>query len=127
MKLLPGDFVVVGTDGLFDNMHDWETTAAVSMLRSAGNSSQRVAEQLAYLAHLKAMQTEGDTPFAIGSREAGRPRPGGKIDDISVIVAHVQEAATLLPAAPAVPSWDLPGDFWQCGRNIGQSTCNVWG
>ena len=121
MELLPGDFVVVGTDGLFDNMHDWETAAAVSVLRSTGNSSQRVAEQLAYMARLKAMQTEGDTPFAIGSREAGRPRPGGKMDDISVIVAHVQEAA------PAVPSWDLPGDFWQCGQDIGQSTCNVWG
>lgn len=107
VELLAGDSVVVGTDGLFDNLFDWETAAAVLMFQKAGDSSQEVAEQLAKLAHATAKQTEGDTPFAIGARQAGRPRPGGKMDDISVIVAHVQEAAASPPAAPVVPSWDV--------------------
>ena len=99
MELLAGDSVVVGTDGLFDNVFDWETAAAVSMFKKAGDSSQLVAEQLAKLAHMNANMTEGDTPFAVGAREAGRPRPGGKMDDISIIVAHVLDAATSPPAA----------------------------
>ena len=98
---------MVGTDGLFDNLFDWETAAAVSMFQRAGDSPQKVAEQLAALAHATAKQTEGDTPFAVGAREAGRPRPGGKMDDISVIVAHVQEAAASPPVDAMVPSWDV--------------------
>ena len=107
MELLAGDSVVVGTDGLFDNLFDWETAAAVSLFKRAGDNPQRIAEQLAALAHATAKQTEGDTPFAVGAREAGRPRPGGKMDDISVIVAHVEEAAVSPPAAPVVPLWDV--------------------
>ena len=102
---MDGDSVVVGTDGLFDNVFDLELAAAVSYFKRAEDSAEKVAEGLAKLAHLNA-KLESDTPFAVGAREAGKPRPGGKMDGVSVIVAHVQKAATSLPAAPMMPSWD---------------------
>ena len=94
VELLPGDSVVVGTDGLLDNMFEKETAAYVTLLRQSGNS-QAAAQQLAELAHCRAKQTEGDTPFAFAARQAGRARPGGKMDDITVIVAHVLHSAAV--------------------------------
>lgn len=52
MELLAEDSVVVGTDGLFDNVFHWEVAAAVTMFKGAGDSSQLVAEQLAKIARL---------------------------------------------------------------------------
>lgn len=93
MALLIGDTVVVGTDGLFDNMFEWEKAAAVSLFKGDGDSPQTVAERLAALAHFNAQLTEGDSPFAASARAAGKAWAGGKMDDITVIVAQVQEAA----------------------------------
>ena len=37
-----------------------------------------------------------DSPFAKNAREAGRNHPGGKPDDITVIVAQVTETSPIL-------------------------------
>ncbi len=63
--------------------------AAVTMLRRQGDSSATVAEKLAKLAPSKAVMTQGDTLFAVGKREAGKNWDGGRMDDITVIVAHI--------------------------------------
>ena len=89
MALLAGVSVVVGTDGLLDNIFDEETAAAATRFRQGGDSCQAVAKQLAELARCVTKQAEGNTPFAVAAREVGKIRPGGKVDDITVIVAHV--------------------------------------
>lgn len=62
LELKPGDSVVVATDGLLDNI---------------------------FLGEHNSQQTEGDTPFAVGARAAGKAWAGGKIDDIAILVVHV--------------------------------------
>ena len=91
MELQVGDTVVVGTDGFLDNVFDLEKAAAVSVFK--GDNAQTVAEQLADLARINANLTEGDSPFAASARAVGKVWSGGKMDDITVIVAQVQEAA----------------------------------
>ncbi len=48
----------------------------------ASNCLARTAEQLSY-------RKDYDSPFAKNAREANRNHPGGKPDDITVIVAQV--------------------------------------
>ena len=95
MELQVGDTVVVGTDGFLDNVFDCEKAAAMSVFR--GDNAQTVAERLADLARINANLTEGDSPFAVSARAAGKAWSGGKMDDITVIVAQVQEAVVAQP------------------------------
>ena len=76
-----GDIVLFNTHGVPDNVFDLEKAAAVSVFKEGGDSTQKVAEQLADLARVNAKLTEGDSPFAASAREGGKP------------LAQVQEAA----------------------------------
>ena len=89
MELQVGDTVVVGTDGFLDNVFDLEKAAAVSVFK--GDNAQIMAEQLADLARINANLTDGDSPFAASARAAGKAWSGGKMDDITVIVAQVKK------------------------------------
>ena len=87
--LLPGDSVVVATDGMLDNVFESEVAAAVTTLRHQGHKCSEVAKKLSEIAHSHALKTQGDTPFAVGARELGKHWDGGKMDDITVLVAYV--------------------------------------
>ena len=92
VDVLPGDIVVVGTDGLLDNVFDTATAASVTKFRDDGNDCHQAADSLAELAHKNGLREEGDSPFSAGSRQAGRDRQGGKRDDVTVLVAYVLRA-----------------------------------
>ena len=87
--LLPGDSVVVVTDGMLDNLFGSEVAATVTTLRHQGYTCSQVAEKLAELAHGTALKPQGNTPFAVGAREVGKNYEGGKMDDITVLVAYL--------------------------------------
>lgn len=89
VTLLPGDSVVVATDGMLDNVFNSEVAAAVTLLRHQGHKCSEVAKKLADLAHSNALKTTGDTPFAAGAREVGKHWDGGKMDDITVLVVYL--------------------------------------
>ncbi|KAL3131465.1 hypothetical protein ABBQ38_007773 [Trebouxia sp. C0009 RCD-2024] len=89
IELKPGDSVVVATDGLLDNIFPTELAATATRLRRQGNQCSDVAKKLAELAYHNSQQTEGDTPFAVGARAAGKTWAGGKVDDITILVVHV--------------------------------------
>lgn len=55
-----------------------------------------VARELAAAAQRKSMRRSGVTPFAMAAREAGIAHFGGKVDDITVVVAYV---------IPSLHSW----------------------
>ncbi|KAG9154237.1 hypothetical protein Leryth_000706 [Lithospermum erythrorhizon] len=87
-----GDIVVAGTDGLFDNMHD---TEILGLLRGDNNMKNgggleedacRIANLALYNSFDRYSKT---TPFAVESRKAGLKNRGGKIDDITVVVAYI--------------------------------------
>jgi len=83
-ELQPGDIIVVGTDGLFDNMFDEEIA---SLVAQAQGDPSRMAAQLAAISRRLSM-CRRDSPFAIEARNSGRSAfsSGGKLDDVLVVV-----------------------------------------
>ncbi|OUZ99790.1 Protein phosphatase 2C (PP2C)-like domain [Macleaya cordata] len=104
MEVKVGDVIVVGTDGLFDNMFEREIEETVmkaayeaAIADDGGVPEPReVACRIAELALYNSFDVHSATPFQVESEMAGKKHRGGKIDDITVIVSYVQQA-----------------DFWQ--------------
>ncbi|KAL6633927.1 hypothetical protein ACP70R_026598 [Stipagrostis hirtigluma subsp. patula] len=85
-----GDVVVVGTDGLFDNVSDDELERMVRMGTALGFTPRNMAEVIAAFAYEAARCTDRDTPYSVSKRkEEGTAYAGGKPDDITVIVAFI--------------------------------------
>uniref|UniRef100_A0A2P2KZW7 Protein phosphatase n=2 Tax=Rhizophora mucronata TaxID=61149 RepID=A0A2P2KZW7_RHIMU len=102
MKLVEGDTIVMGSDGLFDNVFDHEI---VSTLASSNDVSE-AAKALANLARMHSMDTEFESPYSLEARSKGFDVPlwkkilgmkltGGKLDDITVIVGQVVSSSNI--------------------------------
>eukprot|EP00271_Cylindrocystis_brebissonii_P004755 TRINITY_DN16597_c0_g1_i1.p1 TRINITY_DN16597_c0_g1~~TRINITY_DN16597_c0_g1_i1.p1 ORF type:complete len:528 (+),score=72.50 TRINITY_DN16597_c0_g1_i1:164-1747(+) len=89
LPVAAGDVLVVGTDGLFDNLFDSDVTAVVMHCVKAGKGPQATSEQLAALARLRAQDRTHFSPFAKAAQEAGYRYQGGKMDDITVLVSYI--------------------------------------
>lgn len=87
----PGDLVVVGTDGLFDNVFADEVARLASLSRARGDGPREAAEVVAAFARRRAADTEAATPFAVAAQAMGYNYRGGKMDDITVVVGFVEE------------------------------------
>mmetsp|Transcript_30970 Transcript_30970/g.65677 ORF Transcript_30970/g.65677 Transcript_30970/m.65677 type:complete len:377 (+) Transcript_30970:93-1223(+) len=96
----PGDLVVAGTDGVFDNLFDHQVQAIVA--RHLGNAWRTGASVEPHLQGLatsitKQAQRIGQqedskdviTPFALAAHSEGLPFRGGKLDDTTVVVGLV--------------------------------------
>ncbi|KAL3662942.1 hypothetical protein V7S43_011888 [Phytophthora oleae] len=89
-----GDVVVLGTDGLFDNLFPNQIaslldTVLPSMPELDQHSMEKVASCIAHTAHKAAKGTKTKTPFAIAAEQAGYEYLGGKMDDITVVTSLV--------------------------------------
>lgn len=95
-----GDLIVLGTDGVFDNLHDDEVCELVGRAVSPFEASRegkgasctdprRVAEAIARAAFHRSEDTSARTPFSLNAREHGLCHLGGKMDDITVVCAWV--------------------------------------
>ncbi|XP_027102867.2 probable protein phosphatase 2C 55 [Coffea arabica] len=88
--VVPGDIIVAGTDGLFDNVHNEELEQLVTEGEKNFDSSEILACKIADFALQQAESSLAVTPFAVESEKAGNIGwIGGKNDDITVIVARV--------------------------------------
>ena len=92
-----GDYFVVGSDGLFDNIElqeilDVMDTVGKETAAGVMENKKEVAEELAKRA-IEYGKDEGYlSPFAKEARRAGFPQHiGGKLDDTTVIVAQYFE------------------------------------
>ncbi|KAK8694708.1 hypothetical protein V6N13_072254 [Hibiscus sabdariffa] len=94
IPVLPGDVIVAGTDGLFDNLYNNEITAAVVHGLRAGFSPQLTAKQIATLARRRAVDKNRQTPFAKAAQDAGFRYYGGKLDDITVVLSYIANASS---------------------------------
>jgi protein phosphatase PTC7 len=92
MEVAPGDTVVVGSDGLWDNVFAEEAAAIVSRCRSSGQPPDEAAATLARYARMRAADAKHHSPFSYAAVAAGYVYVGGKMDDIAVIVAYVEDA-----------------------------------
>ncbi|XP_066318962.1 putative protein phosphatase 2C 24 [Miscanthus floridulus] len=85
-----GDVVVMATDGLFDNMHDWQLERAVRMGTDLGFPPKNMADIVAGIAYEISKESWGCSPFGIGYfKKYKKVWHGGKEDDITVIVAYI--------------------------------------
>ncbi|KAL6967749.1 protein-serine,threonine phosphatase [Sarracenia purpurea var. burkii] len=96
VQLMEGDTVVMGSDGLFDNVFDQEITSTVARYSDVAEA----AKALANLAHNHSKDSSFDSPYSSEARNRGYSVPlwkkvlgmkltGGKLDDITVIVGQV--------------------------------------
>ncbi|KQK17902.1 hypothetical protein BRADI_1g37500v3 [Brachypodium distachyon] len=84
-----GDVLVVGSDGLFDNLFDSAIQQIVRMCGELKFSPKMVADILAGNAYCNARSNQ-DSPFSAASRQQqGTSFTGGKQDDITVVVAYI--------------------------------------
>ncbi|KAK8928237.1 putative protein phosphatase 2C 1 [Platanthera zijinensis] len=96
VKLLEGDTIIMGSDGLFDNVFDHEIVTIISDSKDVAESAKRIAD----VASTHSLDVNFDSPYALEARNKGfdvplwrkilgRKLTGGKPDDITVIVGHV--------------------------------------
>lgn len=90
----PGDVVVVGTDGLFDNVFADEVARLASLSKARGDGPAEAAEVVAAFARRRAADTEAATPFAVAAQAMGYNYRGGKMDDITVVVGFIEDSSS---------------------------------
>ncbi|PON67716.1 PPM-type phosphatase domain containing protein [Parasponia andersonii] len=88
----PGDVIIAGTDGLFDNLYNNEVTAVVVHALRAALEPQVTAQKIAALARQRALDRTRQTPFSTAAQEAGFRYYGGKLDDITVVVSYITDS-----------------------------------
>jgi len=87
VEVQPGDLIICGTDGLWDNLFDDDI---IEVLANTSNDPVTIAQQIARHAHIVANDKDIISPFSKSARSNGYPlATGGKLDDITVIVARV--------------------------------------
>ncbi|KAL2333026.1 hypothetical protein Fmac_014239 [Flemingia macrophylla] len=96
VELIEGDTIVMGSDGLFDNVFDQEIITTIVRSKDVAEA----AKALANLASSHAMDSNFDSPYSLEARSRGFEAPlwkkilgmkltGGKLDDITAIVGKV--------------------------------------
>ncbi|KAL4854234.1 putative protein phosphatase 2C 55 [Chlorella vulgaris] len=86
MPLSPGDIVVLGSDGLWDNVSEEELLAEVEKDVVEGVKAPVISQRLAFLAFESSLDKGRETPYSMGASEAfDMVYSGGKSDDITVM------------------------------------------
>ncbi|KQJ99945.1 putative protein phosphatase 2C 24 [Brachypodium distachyon] len=86
-----GDVVVAGSDGLFDNLFDSGMERIVQLGAALRFPARTMADFMASHAYSKARSRTEDSPFSAACREQGVVGSvGGKMDDITVVVAYIE-------------------------------------
>ncbi|KAK3163962.1 hypothetical protein QOZ80_1AG0010750 [Eleusine coracana subsp. coracana] len=97
VNLMEGDMIVSGSDGFFDNIFDQEIISVISESPGVDEAAKTLAE----LARKHSVDVTFDSPYSMEARSRGFDVPwwkkllgakliGGKMDDITVIVAQVK-------------------------------------
>ncbi|XP_062170470.1 probable protein phosphatase 2C 80 [Alnus glutinosa] len=91
VPVVPGDIVVLGTDGLLDNVFPEEIEDVLNRqtLQGVYVNPSELALSITNLAWKNSLDRNRESPFAIAAQSAGLKHVGGKKDDISVVVAHI--------------------------------------
>jgi protein phosphatase PTC7 len=97
-----GDIVVAATDGVFDNVYPDEAAAMVTVAKKNGDSPEVAATLLAQFARTRAADPTHLSPFAYGAQQLGYKYFGGKMDDITVVCAYIENSSG--DAAPIATS-----------------------
>lgn len=89
LELVPGDLIVAGSDGIFDNLSDSDI---LDVIAGAPSRLPSIAKQLTQRSRKVSLDKKAETPYAKAAKKNGDPDfaegVGGKVDDVSCIVAR---------------------------------------
>ncbi|KAF8136348.1 phosphatase 2C-like domain-containing protein [Boletus edulis] len=95
-KLRHGDIVIAYTDGLSDNVFPTELVAICSLIARAGGPEgeqvQSMANRIVQYAQACMRDRKRASPFERDAAREGISYRGGKVDDVTVVMALVSEA-----------------------------------
>eukprot|EP00879_Flechtneria_rotunda_P023423 GHRR01024775.1.p1 GENE.GHRR01024775.1~~GHRR01024775.1.p1 ORF type:complete len:254 (+),score=63.16 GHRR01024775.1:1144-1905(+) len=90
LHVVPGDVIIMGSDGLLDNMSELEIVEQVDRMLRVGHKPAAMAQQIAKVAFDNSLDKKRVTPYSRAATEAfDMVYNGGKPDDITVLVAVV--------------------------------------
>jgi len=92
LDLENGDLIVIGSDGLFDNVFEDEILECLQR-EGIQDDPQLMAQELALTASILAHQPNRLSPFAAAALRSNLYFEGGKVDDITVIVSRFIQVA----------------------------------
>jgi len=86
-----GDIIILGTDGLFDNMKDEMIIKHINRLKDQWNDAdiQDVADSIVTEAHKLGFDPHYVSPFSVNAAANGFNVVGGKPDDVTVLIGRV--------------------------------------
>ncbi|KAI3404617.2 hypothetical protein KGF56_002562 [Candida oxycetoniae] len=95
-ELKDNDYVVVCSDGITDNLYEWEINNYIDeFINHKKNNLKTVAQKLLIKAKEVAFDDYSYTPYnekvnqTLSKGAGGSPSRGGKVDDMSIVVAKV--------------------------------------
>lgn len=91
VEVLPGDTILMGSDGIFDNLNE-ETICDTIASTGPNDNASAIAKRIVELSRKISLDTEADTPYAPLAKKNGEPDyksgKGGKLDDVSCVVVR---------------------------------------
>ncbi|KAH7669096.1 Protein-serine/threonine phosphatase protein [Dioscorea alata] len=84
-----GDIVVLGTDGLFDNVFSHEIEDLIRNKKKLIAEPKKLATEIAKMAKGFSKEWSKVTPYSIAKSKDGKISIGGKQDDITVVVLNI--------------------------------------
>ena len=98
--MLPGDLVLLATDGVLDNMFENQILQVLHQVldpatirdldeKALSKCIQTLADRIGSESQIGGNDTEWISPFAENAKNAGYRYKGGKTDDITVVTAIV--------------------------------------
>eukprot|EP01128_Nolandella_sp_AFSM9_P001899 TRINITY_DN12300_c0_g1_i1.p1 TRINITY_DN12300_c0_g1~~TRINITY_DN12300_c0_g1_i1.p1 ORF type:complete len:276 (-),score=48.60 TRINITY_DN12300_c0_g1_i1:50-832(-) len=81
------DWIIIGSDGLFDNLSDLDIDKVLKKVSSPSHAAKVLAKRA-----FKVSGSQHSTPFERGALRHGISWRGGKPDDITVIALYVDKA-----------------------------------
>ena len=97
IQLKEGDVVIMGTDGLYDNVFEDEILETVIEIGKAGPvDPKKVTDRLLERARETAENRRACSPFQQKARKEGYVFSGGKMDDITIAAGVVEYVHSLV-------------------------------
>ncbi|CAI5443975.1 unnamed protein product [Caenorhabditis angaria] len=81
-----GDIIILATDGVWDNLSETQVLEQLKSLDAKKRNVQEVCNSLALTARRLAFDSNHNSPFAMKAKEHGFSAPGGKPDDITLVL-----------------------------------------